>query len=80
MDTRQKKGRYASSKIVRFAWALLFVAVTFIILSINYLPDRVSLQVGDKVENNIYYSGSATSFISNTPVSYTHLDVYKRQG
>lgn len=66
MDTRQKKGRYASSKVVRFAWALLFVALTFIILSINYLPDRISLQVGDKVENNVYYSGSATSFISNT--------------
>jgi len=66
LDKRQKKGKYASSRALRLAWTIFFIAVTFVILSINYLPDRVSLEVGDRVDTNIYYSGSATTFVSNT--------------
>ncbi len=66
MDKRQKKGKYAGSRTLRLAWAIFFIAVTFVILSINFLPDRVFLEVGERVDKNIYYSGSATTFVSSS--------------
>ncbi len=60
-----RKVTHASTRLSRFMWAVIFIALATLIMSYHYLPERVSYMVGDRVESNLYYSGSATTFVNN---------------
>ncbi len=44
-------------------WFLVMVLLTFVILSVNFMPGRVNLAEGDIAEDNVYYFGASTNFV-----------------
>ncbi len=46
------------------AWWLLMILATFAILAINFLPQQLALKEGEYASSNVYYFGTATSFVS----------------
>jgi hypothetical protein len=45
-------------------WFCVMIVLTFLILGSNFLTDRVSLEEGEIAPSNVYYFGTATTFVS----------------
>ncbi len=47
-----------------YLWLVVLVALTFLLLASDFLSDRVSLQEGDLAPDNVYYFGTAKTYVS----------------
>lgn len=47
-----------------YLWLVLLIILTFLLLASDFLSDRVSLQEGDMAPDNVYYFGTAKSYVS----------------
>lgn len=47
-----------------YLWFVVLIAVTFLLLASDFLSGRVSLQEGEIAPSNVYYFGTAKTFVS----------------
>lgn len=60
------KENLSKNKIVRAVmWWLFCIIIGTVILSIGFYPTQVSVKVGDVAQNDVFYNGAVTQFVSD---------------
>lgn len=60
------KENISKNKIVRAVmWWLFCIIIGTVILSVGFYPTQVSVRVGDVAQNDVFYNGAVTQFVSD---------------